>query len=127
MNQIKQFTVAEANSLLPQIKPLMAQLLEKRAKIVVQQRQVAPLLADLHLDVGGPELSALTQEFALIERLIERIQEYGCLVRDINVGLLDFPAQFEEQMVFLCWRYGEDEIAYYHDVHEGFNGRSPLH
>ncbi|NHZ72240.1 MAG: DUF2203 family protein, partial [Aquificales bacterium] len=93
-------------------------------KVMVQQQEMGDLLADLRVDVGGPVLSELAQDFDTIERMIHAIQGYGCVVKDINVGLLDFPAEKDGQEVFLCWRYGEEEIAYYHDIHEGFNGRS---
>jgi len=126
MNQIKLFTVEEANELLPDITPLMATLLEKRAKVMVQRQEVDGLLDDLHVDVGGPALNELVRDFDAIERSIDTIQELGCVVKDINVGLLDFPAEIDGQQVLLCWRYGEEEVAHYHGVHEGYNGRSPL-
>jgi hypothetical protein len=127
MNQIKLFTVEEANNVLPEIKPLMADLLEKRARIMVQRQGLGNLLDDLLVDVGGPELNELVQEFEAIEHLIHAIQDYGCVVKDINVGLLDFPAEMDGRQVFLCWRFGEEEVAHYHGVHEGFNGRSPIY
>jgi hypothetical protein len=126
MNQIKLFTVEEANTVLPEVKPLMADLLEKRARVMVQRQGLGSLLDDILVDVGGPALNELVQEFEAIENLIEQIQSYGCFVKDINVGLLDFPAEIDGKQVFLCWRYGEDEVAFYHGIHEGFNGRSPI-
>ena len=126
MDQIKQFSVEEANEILPEIIPLMATLLEKRAKVMVQRQEIGDILDDLHVDVGGPALNELVRDFDAIERSIHTIQGYGCVVKDINVGLLDFPAEINGQQVLLCWRYGEDEVAHYHGIHEGFNGRSPL-
>ncbi|MBE2222303.1 MAG: DUF2203 domain-containing protein [Anaerolineae bacterium] len=126
MNQIKLFTVEEANAVLPEIIPLMATLLEKRAKVMVQRQGMGSILNDLHVDVGGPALNELVKEFEAIERLIDTVQAFGCLVKDINVGLLDFPAELYGQQVLLCWRYGEESVAHYHGIHEGFNGRSPI-
>jgi hypothetical protein len=127
MNQIKLFTVEEANTVLPEIKPLMATLLEKRAKVMVLRQGNENLLDDLRVDVGGPVLNELLHEFDAIEQLIHTIQDYGCVVKDINVGLLDFPAEIDGRQVFLCWRYGEEDVAHYHGIHEGFNGRSPIY
>lgn len=127
MNQIKLFTVAEANDILPEITPLMATLLEKRAKVMVQRQGMERLLEDLNVDVGGPELNEMVKEFEAIERLIHTIQAYGCFVKDINVGLLDFPSEIDGEPVLLCWRYGEGDVTHYHGMHEGFNGRSPLY
>lgn len=126
MNQIKQFTVEEANEVLPEIVPLMADLLERRAKVMVQRQGLEGLLDDLHVDVGGPALNELVRNFDAIERSIDTIQGYGCVVKDINVGLLDFPSEMDGQQILLCWRYGEEQVAHYHGIHEGFNGRSPL-
>ena len=58
-----------------------------------------------------------------IDRLLAQIHEYGCEVKDLNVGLLDFLAEMDGREVYLCWRFGEEEIAYYHDLHTGFGGR----
>jgi len=122
----KYFTVAEANAALPQIEPIMARLLEKRAKAVRLYQQIEPLLADLHLDIGGPIPTQMAQDFATISRLIEQLQGMGCVVKDINVGLLDFLCDRNGRDVYLCWRYGEPEVSFYHDLHEGFNGRQPV-
>ncbi len=127
MNQVKLFTVEEANDTLSDIKPIMADLLETRARVMVQRQALDNLLEDVYLDVGGPALNELVHDFEAIERMIDTIQAYGCLVKDINVGLLDFPAEIDGRQVFLCWRFGEEEVAHYHGIHEGFNGRSPLY
>jgi hypothetical protein len=61
-----------------------------------------------------------------VETLIEKIEAFGCQVKDINVGLLDFLARIDGREVLLCWRYDEPRIAYYHDLTGGFSGRRPL-
>ncbi len=52
--------------------------------------------------------------------------ETGCLVKDLDSGLLDFPAIIDNKEVYLCWRLGEDRIRFYHGQREGFAGRKPL-
>lgn len=54
------------------------------------------------------------------------IQEHGCLVKDLDMGLLDFPTLFRGEEVYLCWRLGESEIAFWHGVKDGFPGRKPI-
>ena len=76
--------------------------------------------------VGGAIPSELAQEFADIEVLLARIQSFGCLVKDLNGGLLDFLSERDGRDVFLCWRYGEPAISFYHELHTGFNGRRPV-
>jgi hypothetical protein len=120
------FTVEEANALLPQIEPLVAQLVERRAKVSRMGTEMGRLLADIHSDVGGEQASQMTLEFAAIEQLIHKVQSYGCVVKHIHTGLLDFLALHNGREVYLCWRYGEPHITYYHELHTGFNGRRSL-
>jgi len=124
--RVKYFTVEEANSLLPKVEPLMSQLLERRARVSRLASQMQPLLEDIRSDVGSRDASELVLDFKAIERLVNKIQAYGCVVKDINVGLLDFLADRHGRDVYLCWRYGEPRVEFYHDLHNGFNGRQPI-
>lgn len=117
------FTLEEANALLPVIEPLMAELVERRSYVVNLAKEVGPALQDMRSNVGGPRFAELTQEFAAIERLISSIQAHGCVIKDINVGLVDFLANRNGRDVYLCWRYGETAVTHYHDLHTGFNDR----
>ena len=123
---VKYFTVEEANALLPQLKPLVGRLLDLRAHASHESRELAGLLSDLSSDVGGPEASRLAQEFAEIEGLVGQIRAYGCVLKSLEAGLLDFLCLRDGRDVFLCWRYGEPSIQYYHEVHTGYQGRRPI-
>ncbi len=122
----KYFTVEEANALLAEIEPLMERLLETRAKVVKQRQEVGVLLNQVGADVGSPVTSAMVQDFTLIETLLEKIRAYGCEVKDLNGGLVDFLSKRKGRDVYLCWRYGESGITHYHELHAGFAGRRPL-
>ena len=126
MNATKYFTLEEANALLHQIEPLMARLLERRAKVARLSLEIKSLLADIRLDVGGAVPAELTQDFAAIEKLVKEIQSFGCVVKNLNAGLLDFLTVRDGREVYLCWRYGEPAVAFYHELHTGFNGRQPV-
>jgi hypothetical protein len=63
---------------------------------------------------------------AHLKEALEKIQEYGCLVKDLDVGLVDFPTLFRGEEVYLCWKLGETGIQFWHGVHEGFRGRKPI-
>lgn len=126
MPTVKYFTVEEANAVLPNIEPLMARLLAVRGKVVRQRQALRPLLDDLISDVGGWEASQMVLDFIEIEQLAAEIQSYGCVLKDLNTGLLDFPAKLDGRDVLLCWRYGEPDVAFYHELHSGFNGRRPI-
>lgn len=120
------FSVDEANSLLGEIEPLMGDLLARRAKVVRARNQLKPALNDLHSDIGGALATEMAQDFRRIEKLIKRIQSFGCVVIDMNVGLLDFLSERDGREVYLCWRYGEPRIDFYHDLHTGFNSRQRI-
>jgi hypothetical protein len=104
----------------------MADLLERRARVAVAREQLKPVVTDRYSNTGNAEASAVVAEFAVIEALIEQLKAYGCEIKDINGGLLDFPARIDDREVYLCWRYNEPEIAFYHELHTGFGGRKPL-
>ena len=123
---IRYFTVEEANALLPELQPLVGRLLELRAQVSHDSRAIANVLANVHQDVGGPVASRLVGQFEQIETLIQRIQNYGCVIKSVESGLLDFLCERDGRDVYLCWRYGEPSIRYFHEVHSGFQGRRPI-
>ena len=61
-----------------------------------------------------------------LKEALEKIHEYGCLVKDLDIGLIDFPTQFHGEEVYLCWKLGESGIRFWHGIHEGFRGRKPI-
>lgn len=123
---IRYFSLSEANEVVSEIEPLMAELLERRAKSARQSRKIKHLLEDNHIDFGGALPTELAQEFVVIEALLDQIRSYGCVVKNLEAGLIDFLAKINGRDVYLCWRYGEDRIAYYHELHTGFQGRIAL-
>ena len=120
------FTVEEANGLLPEISALMEALQARRANVIESRKQMSDLLAAGQSDFGGPAASAIAQDFVAIESLARRIRSYGCVIKDLNNGLVDFLAKLNGREVYLCWRYGEPQVAFYHELHTGFKGRRPV-
>ena len=90
------------------------------------RHEVADLLEDTPSDVGGPAASRMVQDFIAIERLANKIRAYGCVIKDLNAGLLDFLAEIDGREVYLCWRYGEPSVEFYHELHTGYSGRQRL-
>lgn len=117
------FTQEEANALLPTIEPLVAELVDRRGQIVHLSKAIGPALEDEISGVGGPQFSELTQLFTAVQQLIEQIQQHGVVVKDINVGLVDFLANRNGRDVYLCWRYGEPTVTHYHDLNSGYSSR----
>jgi hypothetical protein len=104
----------------------MANLLEKRAKVVSRRHELAGILEDVRSDVGGRTASEMTKEFIVIEEMVGEIQSYGCIVKNFNAGLLDFLAERDGRPVYLCWRFGEPRVEFYHELHTGFRGRQRI-
>jgi len=61
-----------------------------------------------------------------LKSAINKIQELGCIVKDLDIGLVDFPALYRGEEVFLCWKVGEPGIGFWHGIREGFAGRKPI-
>lgn len=101
----------------------MAELLQTRARVVRARKEIETILEDEVSDIGGPAFSELVRDFETIGRLVEEIQSFGCIIKDVNVGLLDFLAERDGRDVYLCWRFGESQVEYYHELRDGFKGR----
>jgi len=123
---MRYFTLDEANALLPELEPLVGRLLELRARVTHESRSMGEVLSDLRSNVGGPGASRLVKEFEEIELLIRRVQSYGCVVKSLEAGLLDFLCERDGRDVFLCWRYGESSIQFFHELHLGYSGRQAV-
>jgi hypothetical protein len=120
------FTVAEANSLLPQISRIVEEMLDARQRILDAQADLWPVLEKAIGNGGSKRAGALLPEFQRVERGARQLSEIGCVLKDINTGLVDFPTIRNGREVLLCWQHGEPEIAFWHDVDAGFAGRQRL-
>ena len=120
------FTLQEANETLVIIRPLMDEVQAIRQKILANQPEAWPAIEKSAGNGGNRALSNMVQDFEKFDALIHLIQDTGVLIKDINIGLLDFPALRDGHEVYLCWQYGEGEIAFWHEVEAGYAGRQPI-
>lgn len=120
------FTLQEANQTLDTIRPLMDELQAIRRKILQNQPEAWPAIERSAGNGGNRALSNMVQDFEKVDALVHRIQGTGAILKDVNMGLLDFPAMRAEREVYLCWQYGEGEIAFWHEVEAGYAGRQPI-
>lgn len=120
------FTLQEANATLDMIRPLMDEVQKLRRKILEQQPEAWPAIQKSVGNGGNRALSSIVQDYEKLDALVHQIQDLDVLIKDINLGLLDFPALKEGREVYLCWQYGEGEISYWHEVEAGFAGRQPI-
>jgi hypothetical protein len=120
------FTLQEANETLNLIRPLMDEVQKIRQKILQNQPEAWPAIEKSVGNGGNRALSNMVQDFEKLETLVHQIQDMDVLIKDINLGLLDFPALKDGREVYLCWQYGEGDIAFWHEVEAGFAGRQPI-
>ena len=120
------FTLQEATAALEIIRPLMEEVQTLRSNIIARQPEIWPAIERSAGKGGNPMLSKLVKDFERLDDLLHRILATGAQVKDINIGLLDFPAWRKEHEVYLCWKYGEGEIEFWHEIEAGFAGRQPI-
>lgn len=128
------FTLTEAERARRELEPFLVEAMDCRRKLSGLEKDLTSVSARIMM-MGGvivpyEKLAALrTEHQQLAETLktaLKRILETGCLVKDLDIGLLDFPAVIDNEDVYLCWKLGEDRIRFYHRQDEGFAGRKPL-
>jgi hypothetical protein len=127
------FTPDEANAALDELRPLAERMVARRKQLVAAQESRATLGAQVGTNGGDLTPADFVEADAELERTatelaeaVEQIQALGVLIKDLDQGLLDFPARLGDEEVLLCWRLGEDRVAFYHGIEEGFAGRKPL-
>lgn len=129
------FTLEEVNGLVPKLREVVGRQLDRRSAIEGLLMQLGRELGDVPerivLDPADPsDVRALKRD------LVKRIEEYrkgwrevesmGAVLKDARVGLLDFYGTVEGKLVWLCWKYGETEVAHFHALEEGFSARRPI-
>jgi hypothetical protein len=121
------FTVAEANALLPVLRPHIARLIAAWRRLTAAQAQVVAILERApRADLGGPLLSAAANDIIRAQNAMVAIQALGVDLKDPATGLLDFPTLRNGVEVYLCWRYDEPRVGFWHPIETGFAGRQPL-
>jgi hypothetical protein len=128
------FTPQEANELLAEVRPLAERMVAHRRRLAAAQERrerVLRHIAGNGGDVTPSELAELVEkverEATAVARAVRAITELGAQVKDLDAGLVDFPStRASGEVVLLCWRLGEDEVAWWHTEEGGFGGRRPL-
>jgi hypothetical protein len=129
------FTISEVNALIPALSSLVRDQLR-------EQSEIEHGLAELVRLTGKPprslELSSrdstdvvrlkreLSERISRYETGWQRVQKWGGVIKDPQAGLVDFYGRVDGKLVWLCWRYGEDTLGYYHELTAGYSGRRPL-
>jgi hypothetical protein len=130
----RRFTLAEAQSLIPQVDPLLREAVSLKSEYQ-EAEQVMQTIAQRVALMGGLLVNReqvidakhrQDEAGAKLKETIEQVQEFGCVVKDLDMGLIDFPTLLRGEEVCLCWKLGETQIAYWHSTEEGFRGRKAI-
>jgi hypothetical protein len=127
---VKVFRLEEANALLPIVRPQLELLVRKRRDLAIKLLE-ADTAQRMASDAGGAQRAATQAKQAEelhteMLALIEAVQKHGCIVKDLDLGLVDFPALRGGQLVNLCWKMDEPTIAFWHGMDEGFGARKSI-
>ena len=130
---MRYFTPEEANAALAEVGPLVERMVaDRRAHVeaLTRQEELGGRIRGNGGDIPPATLAAVAEEVDTkareLARAIDEIAAHGAQVKDIDEGLIDFPARNGGETVLLCWKLGEDEIRYWHTVEDGFAGRREL-
>jgi hypothetical protein len=134
MAKQKTFTLEEAHSLLPVLRSLLKRAMDGKGVIEEVEKELQDLkhriLLSGGLRVDVPAVAVRRAErdkaFQNIKDTLAEIDAIGVQVKDLDIGLLDFPCAVGDEIVLLCWKYGEEKIEFWHGMEEGFKGRKPL-
>jgi len=130
----RRFTLVEAQNLLPEVERLMRSAIEARSSYQQAENSIQAMNERIMLQGGmvvnrekALDAKARREQSAVVLRnALESVQQIGCLVKDLDTGLVDFPTLFRGTEVYLCWKLGESGIDFWHGVEEGFRGRKPI-
>lgn len=123
MTEDRLYTLEEANAELPDLRERLPRLRVARDGLIAASERIKEAVAS---DGGGVADAGWFTHQQTLKTELEHLAERGILLRDPEVGLIDFPAERGGRPVYLCWRLGEDQVAWYHEANAGFGSRKPL-
>ncbi len=124
------WTLAEANAMLPRLAQLLEDLRGQAQALEEVQDQLGQMKRTVHSNGNAVHVETLAHQVADLQETLraglDQIQEWGIELKDLGQGLVDFPHRRGGRVVYLCWRLGEDEIGWWHEIQAGFAGRQPI-
>jgi hypothetical protein len=122
----KYFTPAEANQALPLVRALVVDVMQAREAIIKAQPELWPVLEKSIGNGGSKKAGELLHEFRRVENGMQGLHDMGCVLKDMSIGLVDFPTLRDGREALLCWKYDEPEVLFWHDLQSGYSGRKRL-
>ena len=124
--KIRLFTVDEANALIPKLRGDFKEMRILRRGLSLLDPHIQPARDKASVGGGSAYGSRFVRLVLRFSKIFREVQSMGVLVKDLEVGLFDFPYRLDDRIVVLCWKHGEERIDWYHDADTGFAGRKPL-
>ncbi|KAF0247353.1 MAG: hypothetical protein FD167_3248 [bacterium] len=122
----KLFTLQEANSLIPKLRPLIKKVTLESKALLKLQDEIKKARAKANLGSGSYQGTAYLNHLVSLTNAINQVEKIGVLVKDYNTGLCDFPHLKDGRVIYLCWKMDEKEIRYWHEIDSGFAGRQSI-
>jgi len=130
----RHFTVTEAERILPEVEAALRDALFHKAEYKAADAELNATMQGIRMAGGsrvnpGPILATRARRDGsarVLREVFEKIEQIGVLVKDLDIGLIDFLTLYQGQEVCLCWKLGEDRIRFWHGMEEGFPGRKPI-
>jgi len=121
----KHYTLDQARALLPKIRKWLKQMVDLRGALEEHERKVEALM-EPGCDVGGPLVNRWVEAMGNIKEILLEFHRREIQIKDLDRGLIDFPALIGGREVFLCWEQDEEDIEFWHDLDAGYAGREKL-
>ena len=133
MKDLKVFTIEEVNQLIPKLTESIKELQAGQQEILAKEVEVDAVELLYPETEAGEASSQVAREIEAYNELVDRfysrideIHEMGCFLKEIEMGLVDFYALYQGRVVYFCWKLGEPEVSFWHEVGRGFTYRQPI-
>lgn len=120
------FSVSEANELLPMLEQQLSLAREARRALRSIQHEIRRASLAAKSGGGSPVGALYVRAIEQMAASLNALQETGVVIKDLDAGLCDFPHRHEGRVVYLCWKLGEREIGWWHEITSGYQGRQPI-
>jgi hypothetical protein len=124
--RVRYFTVAEANRSLVLVKRIVADIVRHYAGLGDLQETLEAAAACGARKQSDSARDELLRTVEKLQACLEELEEIGVELKDWSRGIVDFPCRVDAQEVYLCWEHGQDQVAYWHEVQDGYAGKQPI-
>ena len=122
-SEFKLFTLSEARHLLPKVRKLMERVSAERRLLMQVHGDIERARKAADSGGGSPYGAVYLNHITIFGRAVREVERLGVQIKDYDKGLIDFPCAYEGRIVLLCWKIGEEELEYWHEVEAGYAGR----